>query len=112
MPSAFPDMAIVGFRTVKDYRFQGVHGFFGGGARRNEQIFFDEPLPCGKSMANTLICPDAPSGSETVTKSACITWRIFAAIARKTSRRSRLDVILLVRFSSNWSRSSDAVALH
>src|SRR5438445_10820402 len=36
--------AIVGFLTVKDYRFQGVHRFFGGGARSNEQIFFDERL--------------------------------------------------------------------
>jgi len=40
--------AIVGFLTVKDYRLQGVHCFFGGGARRNEQIFFDEPLAAWK----------------------------------------------------------------
>src|SRR5580693_3048034 len=59
------------------------------------------PCPCGKSTANSLNFPDVASGSETVTASACMSSRILAATARKTSRRSRLEVIFVVRLRSN-----------
>jgi len=41
--------AIVGFRTVKDYRFQGVHGLFLAAVLGATSRFFDE-LARGKSM--------------------------------------------------------------
>ena len=63
------------------------------------------PLPCGKSKANTPNFPEAASGSATVTASASMTSRILAATARRTSRRSSLDVILVVRLRSNCRRS-------
>ena len=44
------------------------------------------PFPCGKSMANTLNFSEAASGSTTVTASARMTSRMFAAIARNRSR--------------------------
>ncbi len=105
MPSAFPDTQLSDSGLSRTTGFKVSMAFLAAVLGATSRSSLMSPLPCGKSMANTLIFPDAPSGSETVTKSACITWRIFAAIARKTSRRSRLDVILLVRFSSNWSRS-------
>ena len=95
----------VPLQSVNDYWFQGVERRLGAalGVRRSSSFKF--PLPCGKSMANTLAFPEVGSGSETDTASACMTSRMFAAIARKTSRRSRLDVIRVVRFRSSCSRS-------
>jgi hypothetical protein len=52
-----------------------------------------------------LLFPDATPGSETASASAYMTSRIFAATTRKTSRRSRLEVIFAVRFRSSSSRS-------
>jgi len=37
MPSRFPEHAICRIPDCQGLQVQGVHGFFGGGARRNEQ---------------------------------------------------------------------------
>jgi len=88
---------------VEDDRCHGVEHFFGGCV--SSSFSLTTPLRCGKSMANTLKCPDAASGSKMATTSPCMTSRMFADTTRNSSRSSRFDVIRFVRFRSNCSRS-------
>ena len=49
-----------------------------------------QPLPAKTVSQSCAKLTEAASGNATVTASACITSRMFAAIARRTSRRSRI----------------------
>jgi len=100
MPSAFPDTQL-SIPSIKDYRFQGSMAFLAAVLVQRAD-FFDEPLPCGKSMANTLIFPMLV-GSETYQISLYDLGYSLQSRVRPLGVEARL--ILLVRFSSNWSRS-------
>jgi hypothetical protein len=64
-----------------------------------------KPLLTGESNAYSLNVRDSSPGNHTPAPSQRITSRKLAEIARSTSRRSRFEVMRLVRFRSNCRRS-------